>query len=1566
MADGRSSASVASVIAVALTLSLAGGLVTLTVAGEPRCGVLVGRVVDRDGRPVEGAFVTVPTVDGEGTRRVRTGSDGYFRAARVPVGYHVISVQRRGYRFREAGTGSLQEGRKLLVPLIKLDPARDSLSMSVAYPLVVATGGRKRMYLSGVCSEETARVRFSIHPYDLVKERLLDLRQGAGPGFERRQRLVEHPEKLPPPVWSWERSYSTSELDGGFDGYPATPRLDRPGTYLVVAALGSVTAGDVLNVTSLALVTKRDADGVLVWTTDIRSGKPAGGAAVEVHTRGAGPADAVTGEQGLARIPLQGDESLVVARREGSTAFTLAHYYPGGYNEGSLIYTDRPLYRPGHTVHFKGIFRRSLPGSYECLSGRDVEFLVQDPEGRNVGKVSASTNDFGTAAASWQIPDDAPLGDYRVRVKLDGRETDARFSVDEYRKPEYAVEVSMPQPFCARGDTVTASVRANYYFGAPVADAEVSYTVYRSRWYFRLFDSEFESWFDRFAGRYGYDYGGYGEVVLEGTGRTDASGQLDIRLDTSQEEELARWVVEARVVDISLREVTASAGITVTPADFDVQGEPRQYLASPGAPVAVDVRTVDWTGRAVPRRRVEAVVERMRWRRSTVRTEEVARFQLSTDREGRGVLEWTPATQGEYRITLRSRDDRGRTAASEAFIRVVSPGEREFYGEGPPGEDLTIVRDRRIYRPGDTAKVLVRSPSRDAYVLVTVEGTRLHDARVSRLEGGGLVLDVPLDNAQRPGVTVSCLYVRDGQMRSAEEDLAVSPEDSFLTVELSSSRDRYRPGDEAEFTLRTLDSRGKGVRSEVSLGVVDEAIYALRADNTPDIRRHFWGPRYNRVTTSSSIEDYYWGGVDKFEDAVRRDFRDTAFWAPQILTDDEGRASVRFRLPDNLTTWRATARAVTEDTAVGSAVHRCIVTKDVLVRLQAPRFFRQRDRQTLGVIVHNYTPERRRVRVSLSAKGLEIKGSAGRTVTVDAQGAVRVPVEVEVREPGEAVLTARADGGSRDASDAMEVRFPVHPHGVSVSVGRAGAVPARDVVFTIPPEADAASAELKLEFTPSAAGAIVSGLEYLAAYPWGCVEQVTSSFVPDVVVKRAMDRLGIRKPAAARELPEMLRRGVRLLREAQNGDGSWGWHGEGSADLQMTAYVLFALQEARDAGAEVPPEMLARGSSWLTGALFRGLPPPPDSRDLPRVGEWYRSRLEEFAFALAALPPSGDAQRALFRELWVRQPQLTDFALACLGMAAAKQGWAQELTDAATALQGRKQTESGMVFWRGSPAYSGWGGPAATAMAMRVLARAGRTTAELEPAAAWLMMQRNGDHWRSTRDTSLVILALVEHLERLPTAGGRASVLVNGRPAGSVTLTREDAYGSPRVVRVPGGILRKGANTVTIRRDGQGTLFWSAVLTYVDSQEDLPAAPGYFRVTRAFQRVRLERRPDGSVVEKVEALKGRVRVGETLRMRVRVTPRSDMRYVLVECPLPSGFEVVDRPRPWDVFYSGIEVRDERVGIFSRELRGGWTQVFDFEVRAEVPGELHVMPVRAFAMYTPQLAGRSPEARLAVR
>lgn len=344
---------------------------------------------------------------------------------------------------------------------------------------------------------------------------------------------------------------------------------------------------------------------------------------------------------------------------------------------------------------------------------------------------------------------------------------------------------------------------------------------------------------------------------------------------------------------------------------------------------------------------------------------------------------------------------------------------------------------------------------------------------------------------------------------------------------------------------------------------------------------------------------------------------------------------------------------------------------------------------------------------------------------------------------------------------------------------------------------------------------------------------------------------------------------------------------------------------------------------------------------------------------------AGIADRSLYAELWKRQSDLSDLALGCLGMTAAQSGWNQQLQEVATLLQGRKKVAAGMMFWSDSDTDNYWSGVAATGMAMRVLSRAGRTTAQLEPVSRWLVTHRDGACWNNTRETAMAVLALVEHLEHLTPEAATAEVLVNGEPVTTLHFGPGDLLKSARSFTVSSVKLRKGPNHLVVRRTGAAPIYWTGDLSYVDTRENLPAKPGYFSVTRSFRRVRLVSKDDGGLQEKTEPLKGDVRAGEILRMTISVTPKSSVSYAIIEAPLPSGFEVVNRERSWSQYFSGIEVHDERVGIFCRRL-GGSRRTLEFDVRAEVPGQLHVMPTEATAMYAPLLVGRSSEQRLAVR
>lgn len=1568
MAEPGRSFRPAMALLVFVALALSGALFTVTVAGEPRVGILYGRVLDRSGAPVEGAFVTVPGVGTDNFQEVRTDSQGRWRAGQVPIGYHNITAARRGFASGSVASGSLAEGRQLQTPDIILEDIRPYMDFTAYYPPSSAVGNKKGFYLRGQWKTESARITFRMFPVDfrdayLREEGVQSIRQAL-------QKRIESGEK---PLHQWERTYTTSERDGYFHGEPATPVIDKPGTFAVVAQLGNLRDTEIVHFTNLAMVSKRDETSLTCWVTDIRSGEPVEGASVELwgnrQPRGSGQTDS----NGLARFDASPESDLrAIAGKDGSMAMVSTYYYHDNYDASSLIYTDRPIYRPGHKVHFKGIFRSRLPGDFTVQAGKSVTFVLEDPQGKAIASVQQTTSAEGTADAAWDIPEEAELGSYRIRVDLDGKTTDARFAVEEYRKPEFLVGVDIPKATHIRGEKIQAKVRSSYYFGAPVANAEVTYVVYRSRWYFWDYDNEYEAWFDSPDYGWGYDwdyFGGYGEVVTEGRARTDENGEVSLDIDTTREAELSQYSIEVSVVDPAMREVTSRASTVVAPADFRIQAQTDRYIAWPGKEIALNIEAVSWEGPPVASRKLDIQVERREWKRNRETVIPVTSARVTTDAKGKAVYRYTPNEPGSFLFVISGKDSAGRETRQEAYLWVADDSQVEgdvFYYS--PDETLSIKSDKKLYSWGESARFLITSKEPQGKLWLTIEGAKLFESRLVELSGGSALVELPLEDAYLPNVMVAVTQVKNAQARTAQTGIGIAPADRFLTVNVTSSKEQYQPGETARYTIETLDNKGAPVPAEVSFGVVDESIYALRPDSTPDIQKYFWGPRYNRVNTSNSLEGYYYGGAKEAgQDAVRRDFRDTAFWDATVKTDASGKAVVTFKWPDNLTTWRATARAVTRDTKVGSTTHKCRVTKDLIVRLQTPRFFRQRDRQELGLVVHNNTSRDRQVRVSLEASGLQLRNGKARTITVKANGVERIAAPIEAVQHGTAVLTARAVAIDGSLRDAIELKFPVLPHGArEQALSRAGVLPdTESLTFNLPADPTASAASLVLELTPTSAGAALQAVRYLAEYPWGCVEQTVSSFVPAIVAQRAFQAIGQGAGGYDSELPKKIALGVRRLGEMQSWDGSWSWYAEAQPDPGMTAYVLMALVEARRAGASVPDGMINRGASWLRARTSDPLPPRPTARDMVKSGAWYRSDLQTIAQVQMGASYVKAASPAIWDALWERRADLDSYSIAALGMAAYESGWQDRFQLAVGLLETRSKRSQGMLFWESPDSYNYITGQAATALALRVLKRAGRSAADLEPAVRWLLVNRQGGYWVSTRDTALVLLSLVEHVENIPVRRISAEVTVNGKPAGSVEFNPANFHATPQRVSVPANLLAKGRNTIGLRLEGEGPLYFTAESSFFSSEEDLPAKPGYYRVVRKFYRVELSKDTSGQYSEKLTPLKGAIKAGEVLKMRIEVTPQGDSAYTIIECPLPSGFEVVEKDREWSWMYSGLQVRDNRVGIFNRSL-SGQTATFDFEVRPEISGDLHVMPVEVYAMYSPNLFGRSSEQRLEVR
>src|SRR6185295_9252315 len=252
---------------------------------------------------------------------------------------------------------------------------------------------------------------------------------------------------------------------------------------------------------------------------------------------------------------------------------------------------------------------------------------------------------------------------------------------------------------------------------------------------------------------------------------------------------------------------------------------------------------------------------------------------------------------------------------------------------------------------------------------------------------------------------------------------------------------------------------------------------------------------------------------------VRSDFRSTALWQPDLVTDNQGKATVKVTFPDSLTGWTATARVATQGNQFGIANATARTKQPLIVRLQAPRFFVVGDSVTISAVINNNTDRAMSVAPSLAADGLTVtglvqdgrpvKGEQG-PVSVPANGEARVDWLVAVTQSGNAKLKVEARGNKH--SDAMEKSFAVYEHGIEKLITKSGKLRGDDVTIKldIPAERKRESTTLSVQIAPSMAVTMLDALPYLIDYPYGCTEQTMSRFLPAAITRKTLKDLGLK------------------------------------------------------------------------------------------------------------------------------------------------------------------------------------------------------------------------------------------------------------------------------------------------------------------------------------------------------------------------------------------------------------------------------------------------------------------------
>lgn len=1470
-------------------------------------------------------------------------------------------------------------------------------------------------------------------------------------------------------------------LDNGVEGYAAEGTLENyffvpllrrpddpnatrtepppalaPGIYFLEAQSPELEGRDreatrhILLVATANLALKFSQDTALAWVTDLDSGAPVPGVPVIFYNQDFAPIGrAVTGPAGLARAAIPHLENLYTTLYAsvdagGVFGFAMSEWTDGmnpwqfdlmsDYQPENFViylYTDRPIYRPGQPVYFKGILRNRDDVRFSLPEFESVPVQIYDDRGEIVYDEVLPVTPQGSFSGEFVLDDEAPLGYYRISAALASNareEFGLSFSVAEYRAPEFQVSATPALDQVAPGDTIQVAVEASYFFGGAVSNATVRYSVLARDYTFAYDGPGYWSFEDRNYDLYAPEYyGPFGEVVDEGEGRTDAQGRylIEITADLGEKTTSQLYTIEAQVIDESDQMVAARTQVIVHQGLIYIGLQPEEYVGRAGQENAVNVLAVDWDSQPVAGQEVAYEVVERRWfsvqeedefgrTTWTWDVEEVpiegASGTLTTGDDGRAQITFVPPYGGVYKVYATAEDERGNAIRSSAFLWVS--GEDFVNWRQENSNRIQLITDKDRYSVGDTAEVLIPSPWQgEAYALITVERGDILTQEVLLLETNSTIYRLPIEENYAPNVFVSVLLVKGvdetnpiAAFRFGLTQLTVETDRLVmdLTVEPSidvAAGEYAGPGDTVEYTLTATDWQGTPVpNAEIGVSLTDLAVLTIAEPNSPNLLPFFYSERGISVRTSSPLTisvdqatqhiiDTIKGGGGGYGEGgifdVRQEFVDTPLWAPHLITDVHGQATVSVTLPDNLTTWRLDARAVTtgEDgpMLVGQTTFDLLSTKPLLIRPVTPRFFVVGDRATLAAIVNNNTERAYETEVTLEGTGFALLDGVEntQTVTVPAGGRARVdwPIEVLDVEAISAIFAASAgDGKVTDASkpplgQGDDRTLPVYKYEVPETVGTGGTLygpeaGSRTEAVALPRRFDVTQGELVVRLDRSLAAATVDGLDWLRHFPHECIEQVISRFLPNAVTYRALAALGVEDAELERHLTEQLNFALQRLYAQQKVDGGWGWFPQDKSDPLVTAYALIGLAEARAAGYTIEPGVMSRAEGFVRGSLIAVG---------PQESTW---RLNRQAFLLYALAYAGEGDLGRTVRLFEEREALSLYAKAFLAMTfhrlAPDDPRAMELVnDLNSALilsaTGAHWEEATHDWWN-------WNTDTrTTALGLMALAQIDPQNQLIPNIVRWLMVARQADHWETTQETAWAVMALTEWMvltgELEPDYTFAVRLNNEALPLDDNIATPENAKKAELLRVQVAELLADEANRLVISRDaGPGNLYYTAHLTaYLPVSEVEPLDRG-ISVSRKYS---LLNDPDATPITQAP-------VGEPVQVTLTIIAPNDLHYVVVEDPIPAGADAVNpelettsqvgtqpelsRERPlsqgWGWWwFSNIEMRDEKVVLYATYLPRG-TYQFNYVIYPGLAGEYNVIPATAQEFYFPDVYGRS--------
>jgi uncharacterized protein YfaS (alpha-2-macroglobulin family) len=1312
-------------------------------------------------------------------------------------------------------------------------------------------------------------------------------------------------------------------------------------------------------------------------------------------------------------------ELLVVARNGADWSFVRTLNYSGAYGYGDFyagwsagapnahgtIVSDRSLYQQGETAEFTGVAYFETNGVLGRGRSASYDLALRSPSGKSTPLGTRTLDPFGAFSVEVRVDKAAELGYYTLTATGQrGEQLTGEFRVAQFRPPNFKVDLTLDRAFAAPGTSVSASSQSTYLFGAPLEGGSTRVYVTRRQAYFTP-----NGW-DAYSFGRSWSYPEEAPTVttdvLQTTLALDAQGRATVPVPVATGLPYAMtYQVDAETTDVSNLSVADSKTFTALPSDALI-GLRSAFVATAVQPFALSAIVTDAQGKPLDGRKLTLVLQRREFVSATQIVEgsetphdavhyvEVARSDV-TPGSAPATATFTAPSAGSYRVRANFSDAASETSASDQDLWITGPGKANWGSE--QSNALAVKLDKSVYRPGATATALIASPYADAELYFAVIRHGVLYTTTQLVHGSAPQIRFTVTPQMLPNAAVEAVLVRRGTplakgVPNGLDKLArigfatfnVALDAKYVNVEIVPAAASLEPGVKQTLRLRVRDRDGKPVRGELTVAVVNDSVLQLTGYRFPDlvklvysdqpISTRFADNRADvRLATEHRAVDkgFGFGGgamAGPANTRVRTQFKPLAYWNAGLRTGADGEASVSFALPDDLTTWRVMALALTADARFGNGESSFISTKPLVTNEVLPQFARPGDRFSGGVAVTNVARASGQAAIAGTLGGglaFAHDGTSSRTLSqTEAAGGLTEAYRFDMLVTGTSDATVNFSTQLGGHSDAFSVDLPIVLQDVTESVVTTGTTAdTASVPLAVAPEQKGPLGGLELTLASTLLADVAEPARALDQPRPPFAEALASRIAiaaDEILLDRRYGRAG-----AIPSLEATLAGDLTALRALQlPDDGYAAWPGAQRSEIFSTAFVATQLAQARSAGIAAGPD-IARVTRFLHDRLAN---PRNEGYCLQDAVCQAEIRLE----ALETLGNLGEVRSDFLSEIVSLHQGFGYYEQVELARQLVKlPAWHAQ----GIALRDKLLEQLYLTGRRASVNLPGGffeSQPAGQAQAVGLLIETKAPLEDVDRAVRSLLELRKNGQWGCACDDAEALNALVLYagLDATPPDFVATAQL----PTTASRTLRETFQGYARTTAsttVPLDDLRRGAGRVVLAKRGTGTLHYVVAFRYPVPSE----GPGVYSGIRIDRYVRAANATAILAGFGLATPSGPVTLApaHVYDIEDRIVTDHPLDGLVVTDPLPAGLEAVDQTfrtatkyftsdDAWDVDYQTIE-RD-RVLSFAHHLEAG-VYAIHYLARTVTPGTFAWPAATAQLQREPEEFGRTASAQLVV-